>query len=216
VPDLSKSRAEIFSEQDNPGLAREVFTFRKCRFVDDLGWALDVVGVEERDEFDTAAAVHCALMCNDVLVGAFRAIRCDEAYLSSLVFPQLASTRDYPTRQDCWEISRFGVRAGSGRHASVLYGVMLQFGWVRQARALVAVADLGHERLLRKLGIRTRRYGPPQIIGQSRAGAPIEAVAGEIPLTEQPANLRKSVDTLLSHVEISDATLVFGSQRLSA
>ena len=209
-------RALIFHREDAPLAASEIFRLRKRLFVDQLGWLLPASSEEERDEFDTTSAAYCGLYLAGQLVGTFRAIRCDQPYLSCIVFSRLATTRGYPRRQDCWEISRFGVLPEHSKFGPTLYAVMLQFGWVRQARSLVATANLSHERLLRKLGVRTRRYGPPQCVGQDVQSQPVEAVAGEIPLDEQSEALRRSVTSLLSAVDISDETLVLRPERLSA
>ena len=210
------TRALLFFHDADRTESRAVFQFRRRLFVDHLGWRLCVSSGEERDEFDGPGAIYCALAAGDELVGTFRAVRCDRPYLSSAVFPQLAATREYPQRADCYEISRFGVDPARRCFAPLLYAVMLQFGWERRARALVAVADLNHERLLGKLGIRTRRFGPPGFVGLDRFGVPLDAVAGEIVLGEQPAPLADRVSALLHNVEIVDETLVLRPERLSA
>lgn len=214
------------TDRDDPvcPVMQGVFRFRKQLFVDDLGWDLPSLGEawgegardEERDGFDTADAIHCALYCESEVVGVFRAIRCDRPYLSRVVFPELAAGRAFPRRPDCFEISRFGVRETQRRLGPLLYAVMFHFGAERGARSLVATVDLGHERLLRRLGVRTDRYGLPQVIGRTVHGREILAVAGEIPLTRQDRATAARFDHLLSFVEISDETSVLGSRRLSA
>lgn len=211
-----KLHAVFFRAGQRADLAQELFAFRKKLFVDELGWDLKVDGDSERDQFDTPDAVHCALLRDRQVIGSFRAVRCDRPYLASAVFPGLATTCVYPQAWDCWEISRLGVRRQDRRLAGSLYAVMFAFGWRRQARALVALADLTYERFLHRMGIRTRRYGPPAEIGVDRQGSVLRAVAGEIPLTEQSAALTAQLHVLLTTVEITDETLVLGSRRISA
>ncbi|MFG1417150.1 acyl-homoserine-lactone synthase [Xanthobacter sp. V0B-10] len=207
-------RALFFRSGQNPVLTGRILEFRKGVFVDRLGWKLNVVDGLERDEFDHSGTLHCALLRGAQVVGAFRAIRCDRPYLSAFVFPKLAQSEPYPSTWDAWEISRFAV---VDRVASwPLYAAMLNFGWARQARALVALVDLGHERMLGRLGIKVHRYGDPASVGTDRDGRPIVAVAGEIPLREQSPALHAAVAHALSNLELNDETLVLGPDRVSA
>lgn len=216
--DATHYRAVLCTEDQNPELVDSILQFRKKLFVDILAWNLRVAGGRERDEFDNSSAIHCALFANDSIIGSFRAIRSDKEYLAESVFPYLATLRRFPRRRDIWEISRFGVLPGHGRIelARLNYSLMFQFAHSRRATALVAIVDLSHERLLGMLGIRTRRYGPPQIIGHDTRGRPITGVAGEIPMTEQTDARFSRISNVAKCIEVSDETLVLGSARVSA
>jgi acyl homoserine lactone synthase len=207
-------RAVFCSESDNPQVVDAFSRFRKSFFVDRCGWTLPVDGHRERDQFDTPDALYCALFRNSEVVGGFRAIRTDHDYLAQTIFPQLASLRQYPRHRNAWEISRFGVLPGAG--GPINYALMLLFGQAQGASALVAIADLQHERLLSRSGIRTRRYGPPQVVGFKADGTPLWAVAGEIPLREQDGGKIRALQSLIRHVEIDDEALVLGPARVSA
>jgi acyl homoserine lactone synthase len=210
-------QATYCTERQNPSIVDALFKFRKTLFVDALGWTLDVQNGRERDQFDTEAAVYCALFEKSRLVGGFRAIRTDSDYLARSIFPHLAKLKEFPQRPDVWEISRFGVLPGQERRiaAKINYSLMFHFAQRRAATSLVAVVDLTYERFLGLLGIRTRRYGPPQVIGNAR-GAEIWAVAGEIPLAEQTDPRFHAHLALTKQVEINDDTLVLGRRRVSA
>ena len=210
--------AVICTEQQRPEVVDLIYRFRRKLFVDAYGWRLDVRDDREQDRFDTSAAVHCALIRNQQVVGGFRAMRADGDYLARCVFPQLAAVKSYPERADAWEISRFGVLPGPDQRdlAKLNYSLMFRFAQVRQAAALVALVDLNHERLLKLLGIRTRRYGPPQIIGNNLRGETLWGVAGEIPLAEQQGSRFRALLALAKQVEIDDEALVFGRIRVSA
>jgi N-acyl-L-homoserine lactone synthetase len=214
----SRFRATICRERDNPELVDALYRLRKIIFVDTHGWDLQVVEGRECDQFDTDNAVHCALFRDDELIGGFRATRTDYDYLARIVFPQLAAVKNYPQRPDVWEISRFGVLPCDDRleTAKLNYSLMFRFAQLRRATALVALADLTYERFLRTLGIRTRRYGPPQVIGTSKTGEPLWAVAGEIPLAEQSGSRFQALLAMAKQVEIEDETLVLGRIRVSA
>lgn len=192
--------------------------FRKRLFVDDLGWALAVRDGRESDQFDTPDSVCCALLDGCEIVAGFRAIRADFPYLAESVFPGLATLRPYPRRATHWEISRFGVlrREGDLQVGQALYSAMFRFALRRQAAALVAIADLAHERYLATLGIRTIRYGDPAAIGFDRMGRPIEAVAGEIPLLGQGHHRFLSLLKIANAMEFNDETLVLGSDAIPA
>lgn len=197
---------------------RRLQNFRKRLFVDSLGWDLEVCGDIERDQFDTEAAVHCAVFLGDDVVAGFRAIRTDGEYLARQVFPNLATTRPYPCSHRVWEISRFGVEPGRRglELARINYSLMFRFAQTRQATGLVAIADLVYERYLAKMDVRTRRYGPPQVIGLDRHGKPLEAVAGEIPLADQSGPKFTALLQIANKVNINDQALVFGSACISA
>lgn len=213
---MPRLTAIIFHEQSNLEMATAFFRFRKMLFVDECGWSLPVCSDAEVDQFDTHDAVYCTLLQDELVVGGFRAIRCDKPYLARDVFPHLATTRPYPERADYWEISRFGVRRHQRKYGVALYAVMFHFGETRRAKALVAVADLGHERLLGKLGIRTRRYGPPVMLGDRHMAEPIQIVAGEIPLAEQDRSRLQFLRNSAESMEIRDDTLVWRPVRVSA
>ena len=197
-------------------IAGALFRFRKALFVDERGWNLPVGADTEVDQFDTHDANYCALFAGNTIVGGFRAIRCDYPYLGRDKFPHLATTRPYPERPDYWEISRFGVLRSHRRCGVALYAVMFRFAEMRRAKALVAVADLGHERLLAKIGIRTRRYGPPVWLGAEETGEPIQIVAGEIPIGEQDRSRLQFLRTRSDAVEIRDDTMVWRPAAVSA
>lgn len=215
----SRSYSAIFCRfSHSPKVVRDLQRFRKRLFIDRLGWKLRIAEGRERDQFDTEDACHCALYADTDIVGGFRALRTDGDYLVREVFPDLATFRPYPSRADVWEISRFGILA---RHdqvflGSLLYSLMFRFAFSRGASALVALADLTYERYLTRIGIRTRRYGPPQVIGTNRRGRPLLGVVGEIPLAEQRGARFDQLLTLSRALDVRDETSVQGSDRISA
>jgi N-acyl-L-homoserine lactone synthetase len=211
-------RAVFCRADDDPAIVTDLQRFRKRLFVDHLGWDLPTRGDLEVDDFDTPDSGYCALYQDEILVGGFRAVRTDHAYLAQTVFPQLASVRDYPRRRDVWEISRFGLlpEHASEELARLNYGLMFRFAQERQASALVAIADLVYERYLRAIGIRTRRYGPPQVIGRDVFGRDLLCVAGEIPLGDQRGFRMSALLSLANAIEVYDAALVRRSTAISA
>jgi acyl homoserine lactone synthase len=207
----------VFAQGDRQHPAVSAFgRFRKEFFIDWLGWDLCQRGDEEVDEFDQPEAIYCVLFKDGSVVGGFRAISCEQNYLAETVFGHLASNRPYPRTADYIEISRFGVTDPSGRMARTNYALMFHLARMLQVRGLVAIAELAYERYLKMLGIRTERYGPPRVIGHTRNGEPIEAVAGEIPLLRQSGARFQALLANLSNVEVNDESSIFRRPSISA
>ena len=191
--------------------------FRKRVFVDRQRWALTVDCDREVDDYDRRDTVHMALFDGDEICATFRATRTDRPYLSADVFGHLATAEGYPHRHDAWEISRFGISSSRvAGLAQINYGLMLWWALQVDVRSLVAVTELAHERLLRSIGIATRRYGRAGIVGWTADGRPLRAVAGQIPVFQQRGDVLARLFQTLSDVEIVDAADVFGCCRLSA
>jgi acyl homoserine lactone synthase len=207
----------IFCTGEQDELVRTLQRFRKTVFVDRERWALAVDRDREVDAYDRRDTVHMALFDADEVCATFRATRTDRPYLSADVFGHLATTEDYPRRHDAWEISRFGIASTPGAGlAGINYGLMLWWALQVDARSLVAVTELAHERLLRSIGITTLRYGRPGIVGWTVDGRPLRAVAGSIPVARQRGDVLSRLFQNLADVEIVDAADVFGCCRLSA
>lgn len=209
-------KAVFFSAATRPDLTRSLFRLRHRLFVHELGWALPVENGHERDEFDTDDAVYCALSTDGQMIGCFRAIGCDHPYLAHTVFSHMATDRPFPMSADHVEISRFGILAAHRQASAVLYSLMVRFALARNAAALVALAELAHERLLNRIGLSTSRYGDVQIVGFRDDGRWILAVAGEIPIPRKPSPAFRALLELTKAMEISDEASIFGRERLSA
>jgi acyl homoserine lactone synthase len=208
--------AAFFTAASRPDLTDRLFRFRRALFVGELGWSLAANDGRERDEFDTAYALYCGLWHDGTMIGCFRAISCDRPYLAKSVFPHLATHRNFPVSADYVEVSRFGVLAAHRQASPALYSLMVRFALNRHATALVALAELAHERLLNRIGLATSRYGDTQIVGFRDDGSWILAVAGEIPIPVLPGANFKALLDLTQTMDISDDASVFGCQRLSA
>lgn len=202
-----------------PAIQEQFGVFRKALFVDRLGWSLKHNAGVELDEFDNDNAIYAIIYESEGIVAGFRAIKTTSPYLVKTHFGHLGCIRSFPARSDYYEISRFGILAAERRLALGLlnYALMFEFARQRNASALVAMSDLTHERLLRVIGIRTRRYGPPATVGMDAWGRPILAVAGDIPLADQSPELTHRLSTLCqTELEIIDETSVLGRTSLYA
>ncbi len=208
--------AAFFSAATRPDLVEILFELRHALFVRELGWSLPAVRGRERDQFDTDDAIYCGLYIAGEMVGCFRAIGCERPYLAQTIFPHMATYRPYPANAGYVEISRFGVLTAHRQASVVLYSLLIRFALARSAVALVALAELSHERLLKRIGLTTSRYGNVQIVGFRDDGAWILAVAGEIPIPQEPSSAFRALLSLTQFMEISDASSIFGCERLSA
>lgn len=208
-------KAYLTSSHRNPDLCEDFFRFRKYYFMDVLGWDLHTQNGLETDEFDREDTLYCIFHCGQNVIGGFRALRCDRPYLAKDKFSHLA-LQAYPDDADHWEISRFGLSPSHKYLGLFLYGLMFHFGLSRNAKGLVAVTEPSLERLLNKMGITTKRYGDPQLVGRTQRGSPIMAVAGEIPLDEAHSEHVSNLIKLTRHMEVQDDTLVFRPQLVQA
>lgn len=212
----SSHSAVFFTLRSNPGLAERLFQFRHELFVQELGWSLPGIGGQERDEFDRHDAVYCCLRSGNRIVGCFRAISCDRPYLAREIFPHMARAMPYPVTDQYQEISRLGVLTSHRQASLELYSLMLRFAIGRKVRALVALADLAHERLLNRIGFNTVRYGDTQIVGFREDGRWLLAVAGEIQIPDSPLGAVDRLVNLTRNMDIDDEAHVLGRERLSA
>lgn len=210
--------ATIFEGWRFPEWVEAQQRFRKRLFVDELGWALSHQGGIESDEFDNENAVYCSLFRGSTIVGCWRAIRASEEYLGRKHFPQLATLRAYPTDPDFWELSRLGA-AGHAQHARIiryLYALIFYFARTRRAAAVGGVVTPAHNRYVAMLGVRTRSYGQPQVVGRDANGQAIEVLFGEIRIAEQSGRRYEALCAAVNEVELKDEALVFGRRSISA
>jgi N-acyl-L-homoserine lactone synthetase len=210
--------ATIFKGGESPLALLEQQKFRKSLFVTELGWNLKVTHGVERDEFDTSNAIYCSLHLNGQIVGCWRAIRACHDYLGKKLFPQLATERRYPSHPDFWEMSRLGVISHRERLVSsrYLYATMFHFARTRNAHAVGGVVTLAHNAHVVRLGVSTRSYGPPQVVGFDTFGQPIEVFFGDIPMIDQSGPRFEKLINLANEMEITDETLVLGRSPISA
>jgi N-acyl-L-homoserine lactone synthetase len=210
--------AIIFQGWQFPGEVVAQRRFRKRLFVDELGWQLSHRSGEEADEFDTESAVYCSLYLRGEVVGCWRAIRSSNEYLGQKLFPQLATLRPYPVHPDIWEISRLGViRHGlRPQSAAILYALMFQFAVTRGAVSLCGVVSPIHNRNFNIARIKTRRYGPPQVVGVDARGRPMSVFFGEIRLADQEPGPLKNILEPAGNLKVQDDALLLRRTPISA
>ncbi|MEM8797129.1 MAG: acyl-homoserine-lactone synthase, partial [Pseudomonadota bacterium] len=187
-------------------------------FVEYLDWMLTTIDGMEVDEFDQPTSRYCVLRERGRTIGGFRMIDGSLPTLTAKICPSINETYLQTHDLSLMEITRFGAdrRIAQARTASqIIYALMLHYGYLTEANGLVAIVDLLHERLLKRMGLVIERFGDAFTL-PSASGAKLDVVAGQIPLTRQKHDVMEAFNAALNLVEIYDDTNVLGSKRLSA
>lgn len=204
--------------QSSPETVAEILYFRKRVLIDHLGWKLTIVNGQERDEYDTDKAVYCGIYDNQELISCFRLIRTDHSYLAKDKFQSLSTKLPYPANPLIWEISRLAI-CPHVRPFEVLlysYSAIFHFAQSMGAISLVAFAEVAKERLVNRIGIKTKLLGEPTLVGEDDFGKPIICVAGELPLQDQGGSRFEKLLSYVEKTEIEDAAALFRRSRISA
>jgi len=155
-----------------------MFRLRHEVFKERLDWEVGSSGGRERDMFDDLNPVY--IVCEDAgeVLGSWRLLPTTKPYMLKDVFPELLYGKEAPEAPDVWEISRFAVSkriVGNeslgtiNKVTNLLLDQLFTFAAQRKINRIVAVADVRFERILKRAGLLTFRYGPPMQIGVTRA-----------------------------------------------
>jgi len=155
-----------------------MFRLRHEVFKERLDWDVGSSAGRERDMFDDLDPVY--IVCEDEgeVLGSWRLLPTTKPYMLKDVFPELLYGETAPEAPDVWEISRFAVsKRVTGNESlgtikkvtNLLLEQLFQFAAQRDISRIVAVADVRFERILKRAGLLTFRYGPPLQIGVTRA-----------------------------------------------
>jgi acyl homoserine lactone synthase len=148
-----------------------------------LGWEVNTEGGLERDDFDSLDPVYMmAKQADGAVLGCWRLLPTTGPYMMRDTFPQTLHGAEAPRDEPVWELSRFamGQHRGSAAQFSEAALAMMEcvvaWGLQNGLQRYVTVTTVAIERLMRTLGIRVQRMGPPVQIGIERT------VALDIPL----------------------------------
>lgn len=155
-------------------MASALAEYRYQVFVRELGWPLQCPEGQEWDEFDRPDTLY-VLACDKQqnIFGCARLIPTHRPYLLAEVFPHLVGDAPLPYQQDIWELSRFAMSSPKGQYLSAeqawqntvaMVGKVIDVARAQGARRLIAFTAMGNERLLRRMGVTTRRIARPQMI----------------------------------------------------
>ncbi len=164
----------------------EMHTLRAKVFKDRLGWEVPVLSGMEIDGYDALDPSY--MMIRDPaagqLIGCWRLLPTEGPYMLKDSFAELLDGHAAPAHPRIWELSRFAIQADCGEGFGFSQVTMesiaavISHGHYAGIDEYVTVTTTAIERMLRRSGVLTRRFGPPRQIGVEKAVALYVDVAG--------------------------------------
>ena len=147
-------------------------------FKDRMGWDVPLMSGMEIDGYDAIEPTYMMIREMDGdLRGCWRILPTEGPYMLKDSFPQLLHGQVAPADPKVWELSRFAIET-EGRHsfgfsevAMESIGEIIAYGHRMGVEHYVTVTTTAIERLLRRAGVVTSRFGPPIQIGVENAVA---------------------------------------------
>jgi len=157
-------------------LMDSMYRLRHAVFHDRLGWEVRSEGGREHDWYDLIGP-HYLVAHDDGpqrrALGCWRLLPTQGPYMLRDIFPQLLGGQPAPAAPGVWEISRFAVADevtgdsfGFSEVPATMLAEMVRFAVLHDIHTIVGVTSAAVERMLRGLGFRVERLGPPQRIGR--------------------------------------------------
>ncbi len=157
-----------------------MFKLRHEVFKERLNWDVGSSAGRERDQFDDLEPVYIVCEQDGDVLGSWRLLPTTGPYMLRDVFPELLHGAPAPCAPDVWEISRFAVSkrvAGNNSLGTIrtvtqlLLEQLFTFAARRNLSRIVAVSDVRFERILKRSGLLTHRYGAALQVGVTQAVA---------------------------------------------
>ena len=157
----------------------EMHTLRAKVFKDRLGWEVPVLSGMEIDGYD-ALDPHYMMIRepgHGRLRGCWRLLPTEGPYMLKDSFAQLLHGQQAPSDARIWELSRFAIetdgnqRFGFSEITMESIAEIIRYGHVAGLDEYVTVTTTAIERMLRRAGVVTRRFGLPLTIGVEKAVA---------------------------------------------
>ncbi len=157
----------------------EMHTLRAKVFKDRLGWEVPIMSGMEIDGYDALEPLYMMIRepGEGVLRGCWRILPTQGPYMLKDSFAQLLHGQDAPDDAAIWELSRFAIetdgnpRFGFSDITLESIAEIISYGHHAGLGQYVTVTTTAIERLLRRAGVLTRRFGEPVQIGVERAVA---------------------------------------------
>jgi acyl homoserine lactone synthase len=154
-------------------------TLRAKVFKDRLGWEVPIMSGMEIDGYDALEPLYMMIREPGAgpLRGCWRLLPTEGPYMLKDSFAQLLHGQDAPHDERIWELSRFAIETdGDGRFGfseitMESIGEIISHGYHAGIDQYVTVTTTAIERLLRRAGVVTRRFGAPLQIGVEQAVA---------------------------------------------
>lgn len=156
----------------------EMHKLRAKVFKDRMGWDVPIMSGMEIDGYD-AIEPHYMMMkeTDGELRGCWRILPTEGPYMLKDSFPELLHGQPAPEHPRIWELSRFAIET-EGRHSFGFSELAMEsiekiiaYGHRMGVEHYVTVTTTAIERLLRRAGVVTSRFGPPMQIGVEKAVA---------------------------------------------
>jgi len=162
--------------------SRDLWAMHKLRakvFKDRLGWEVPIMSGMEIDGYDALEPLYMMISEPDgeVLRGCWRILPTEGPYMLKDSFAQLLHGQKAPENARIWELSRFAIetdgnpRFGFSEITMESIGEIISYGYHAGIDQYVTVTTTAIERLLRRAGVLTTRFGSPVQIGVERAVA---------------------------------------------
>ncbi|CAA7611658.1 putative Acyl-homoserine-lactone synthase [Candidatus Terasakiella magnetica] len=171
-------------------LLREMHRQRHRVFKERMGWDVQSVNGEERDQFDRPDTAYLVVSDDSGRVcGSWRLLSTHKPYMASTVFSHLFNGADAPQSAAVWECSRFAVESsgypltvdGVDPATAFLFVGIVEFAFTYGVRELVTVEDIAVARLVQRiLEMKPTWHGPVYPLGNTRAMVARYPVSGEL------------------------------------
>ena len=156
----------------------QMYRLRAKVFGERKGWEVAILSGMEIDGYDALSPYYMLIRDDeDVLCGCWRVMPTTGPYMLRDTFGELLHGRQAPTSPQVWELSRFAVvspEKGGFGFATLALDAMreaVKFADRMAITTYVTVSTTAIERMLKKAGVQTRRFGPPVRIGVENAVA---------------------------------------------
>lgn len=161
--------------------SKDLWDMHKLRakvFKDRMGWDVPIMSGMEIDGYDAIEPYYMLMReQGGVLRGCWRILPTEGPYMLKDSFPQLLHGQPAPEDPQIWELSRFAIET-EGRHSFGFSELAMEsieqiiaYGHHQGILQYVTVTTTAIERLLRRAGVVTSRFGPPIQIGVENAVA---------------------------------------------
>ena len=152
-----------------------MYRLRHRVFYERLSWDVRGSDAMEYDEYDQLDAAYVIVKNDeDVVFGCWRMLPTTGPYMLRDVFPQLLGDQPAPQDDTVWELSRFAVESAGGGNPAfspIVVATMcaaVRYALDRGVNRFVTVTTAAIERMLKRLGVKTRRLCTPMSIGVER------------------------------------------------
>jgi acyl homoserine lactone synthase len=162
--------------------SRDLWEMHKLRakvFKDRLGWEVPILSGMEIDGYDALEPLYMMIRepGGGSLRGCWRLLPTEGPYMLKDSFAQLLHGQPAPEHARIWELSRFAIetdgnsRFGFSEITMESIAEIISHGYHAGIDQYVTVTTTAIERLLRRAGVVTTRFGAPLQIGVERAVA---------------------------------------------